>query len=460
MCDDDVNVNNTSNELEEPQCVNTCDEYCSLDKLIPVEILLQYRSVKKPYSRPDEFITYYFCKRHYEWMLTLNNGIPFKTVQGKDKYDALDCFNFTNTHNYVSSNPNTFTFLKETEHKDGSNKYNRKVILVNKSIESIEKIKLEKEYEVKGSFHFDGVNFIELIPLSYEITEFFKQKDFFYFKINDKDNRMNRIYFHSDVIDDSITNDAVVGTNNCDKNDRHYFDTLYSFLEKRNNFEDNYNFIQDNMNDILELNKLNNITQFDAQNKEYIFRHMLMLENALFNSDNSINLLTMINQQQITSELLWITYVKHNHYNNHTNPIQLKDNKMLISLIIKTFTKDELKLFLQYAIEGCRTYVTYRMKDFYDYIHPNLTAVKMIVPKYIDYMEDILCDFQINKNVENNENDGKEKVRLPFMFNVMLDFWNKSENYTMSYYPDRGEEHHYYDKDENIREYLESLKKL
>ena len=41
----------------------------------------------------------------------------------------------------------------------------------------------------------------------------------------------------------------------------------------------------------------------------------------------------------------------------------------------------------------------------------------------------------------------------------MLKFWEDSCNYTMSYYPDKGEENHYYDKDENIREYLESLVK-
>ena len=32
-----------------------------------------------------------------------------------------------------------------------------------------------------------------------------------------------------------------------------------------------------------------------------------------------------------------------------------------------------------------------------------------------------------------------------------------NHNYTMSYYPDKGEENHYYDKDEDIRIYLESL---
>ena len=121
---------------------------------------------------------------------------------------------------------------------------------------------------------------------------------------------------------------------------------------------------------------------------------MLMFENALVNPDNTINLLTMMKSGQITNELLWLTYVKHNHYNNHTNDIQLKDNKMLISLIIDRFSKDELKLFLQYAIEGCRTYITYRMRDFYNYIHPNLTVVKMIVPKHIHYLDNILCDFQ------------------------------------------------------------------
>ena len=33
--------------------------------------------------------------------------------------------------------------------------------------------------------------------------------------------------------------------------------------------------------------------------------------------DNTINLLTMMKSGQITNELLWLIYVKHNHYNNH-----------------------------------------------------------------------------------------------------------------------------------------------
>lgn len=453
MCDDEC-VN---------ECVNKCDDYCSgsNEDLIPVKMTLQYRSFK--YHYPDTLITHYFCKRHYEWMITLNNGKPFDTIQGKDEYDALEYFNYS--HKY-----NIFTFLKETEKSDGSNKYSRKVILVN---ECIENLNLENKYEVQGVFHFDKKHFIELEPLSYELTEFFNQNDFFYLKLNKKENRMSKIYFHTDKYDDGIKRksvskneynyDAIYRKNESEyvfddyayeKNkeyfDKEYCDTLYSFLKKRNDFEDMYWFMEDTMNKLSRFYEVNKY-------KEYTFRHMLMLEDALSNPDNSINLLTMIKQGQITSELLWITYVKHNHYHNHSNPIQLKDNKMLISLIIDTFSKEELKLFLQYAIAGCRTSITYRMRDFYNYIHPNLTVVKMIVPKYIDYMEEILCDFQITTS---DENDGKEKVRRPLGFNVMLDFWNKSENYTMSYYPDRGEEHHYYDKDEDIREYLESLKKL
>jgi len=201
-----------------------------------------------------------------------------------------------------------------------------------------------------------------------------------------------------------------------------------------------------------------NTTIFDEHDdKEYIFRHMLMLENSLSNPDNSIDLFTT--QKQITFDVLWLLYVKHNHYNNHTNVIHLQDNKLLIELIIKTFSKNELKVFLQYALEGCRNEITYRMKDYYDYIHPNLTAVKIIVPKYIHYTEEILIECQLGQMDENTgENDDKkEKISHPHMFNKMLDFWNNTQNYTMSYYPDRGEEHHYYDKDESIRDYLQSL---
>ena len=435
MCDDEE-----TSKHDRCECVNNCDGYCSSGDLIPVNITLQYRSFKYKYD--DSLITYYFCKRHYEWMLTINNDKPLSYVQGKDEYDALECFCHTDKYEYVSGRSNIFTFFKEKEKADGSNKYNRKVILIN---ECIEKLKLDEKYEVKGVFYFDGVHFIELVPLSYELTDYFKQNEFFYLKLDAEDNKMERIIFHIDKHDDGINDKSI-------NDDKHYFETLYSFLEKRKNFEDIYGFIEDNMNELNRFYELNKTTLLHDETKEYTFRHMLMLENALANPDNSIDLLTMIKQKQITNELLWLTYMKHNHYNNHTNDIKLENNKMLISLIINAFSKDELKLFLQYAIEGCRTYITYRMRDFYNYIHPNLTVVKMIVPKHIHYLDEILCDFQIE-----DEKDGKQELVYTLMENKVLKFWKESINYTMSFYPDRGEEHHSYNKDEDIREYLESL---
>jgi len=434
MCDDEETPKH-----DRCECVNNCDGYCSSGDLIPVKITLQYRSLKYKYD--DSLITYYFCKRHYEWMLTINNNKPLSYVQGKDEYDALECFCHTDKYEYVSGRSNIFTFLKEKEKADGSNKYNRKVILVN---ERSENLKFE-EYEAQGVFYFDGAHFIELVPLSYELTDYFKQNEFFYLKLDAEDNKMERIIFHIDKHDDGINDKSI-------NDDKHYFETLYSFLEKRKNFGDIYGFIEDNMCELNKFHELNKTTLLNDETKEYTFRHMLMLENALANPDNSIDLLTMIKQKQITNELLWLTYMKHNHYNNHTNDIKLENNKMLISLIINAFSKDELKLFLQYAIEGCRTYITYRMRDFYNYIHPNLTVVKMIVPKHIHYLDEILCDFQIE-----DEKDGKQELVYTLMENKVLKFWKESINYTMSFYPDRGEEHHSYNKDEDIREYLESL---
>jgi len=434
MCDDEETTKH-----DRCECVNNCDGYCSSGDLIPVKITLQYRSLKYKYN--DSLITYYFCKRHYEWMLTINNNKPLSYVQGKDEYDALECFCHTDKYEYVSGRSNIFTFFKEKEKADGSNKYNRKVILVN---ERSENLKFE-EYEAQGVFHFYKGHFIELVPLSYELTDYFKQNEFFYLKLDADDNKMERIIFHIDKHDDGINDKDI-------NDDKHYFETLYSFLEKRKNFGDIYGFIEDNMCELNKFHELNKTTLLNDETKEYTFRHMLMLENALANPDNSIDLLTMIKQEQITNELLWLTYMKHNHYNNHTNDIKLENNKMLISLIINAFSKDELKLFLQYAIEGCRTYITYRMRDFYNYIHPNLTVVKMIVPKHIHYLDEILCDFQIE-----DEKDGKQELVYTLMENKVLKFWKESINYTMSFYPDRGEEHHSYNKDEDIREYLESL---
>ena len=74
-------------------------------------------------------------------------------------------------------------------------------------------------------------------------------------------------------------------------------------------------------------------------------------------------------------------------------------------------------------------------------MNTNLYVVKSLVPKYISHKDIILT----------GDTEKHDILYTP------LQFWHYTINYTWAIYGN-GEEHRYdYDKDESIREYLESL---
>ena len=190
----------------------------------------------------------------------------------------------------------------------------------------------------------------------------------------------------------------------------------------------------------LDLDKLHDKNE---KEKAFLFRNIIILENALLNTtpESNLEISTLIEKGIITLEVLWIVYVKHNHrLHSHNDEKLLKEIDILIDLFIKICSKAELNEFLQVAIEGCRNEVTYRMRDFYDYINPNLYVVKSLVPKHINNKDIIL-------SVEKVDNI---KTFTP------LEFWHSTRNYTWAVHGEK-ESKYKYDKDETIREYLESL---
>ena len=106
------------------------------------------------------------------------------------------------------------------------------------------------------------------------------------------------------------------------------------------------------------------------------------------------------------------------------------------------------------AIEGPREKITYKQKDFYDYIRTNLYVVKRLVPKYIHNEENILIQKAEDENDDNDDNIEKVKDIKKTM--TPLEFWHSTTNYTWSTNGFQDSKYEY-DKDETIREYLESL---
>ena len=150
-------------------------------------------------------------------------------------------------------------------------------------------------------------------------------------------------------------------------------------------------------------------------------------------------------------------------------------------LFIKFCNKNELKYFLTIAISGCRNEITYKQVEFYDIIYPNLYVVKRLVPEHIsknDNIVDIIynvhkskyddtsdesTDEEKDKEQEKDEKKDKEQDEdnkdLVQDKMTPLEYWHNYQNYTWSF--DGFNEHTYnYDKDETIRDYLESLESL
>jgi hypothetical protein len=281
---------------------------------------------------------------------------------------------------------------------------------------------------------------------------------------------------------------------------------LDKWIEDRSIFEECLDFIKQHMN--IKLNYFETETETEENQdieKSYLFQNSIRLENALLNKnpDSTLDLLNMIEQDVITLDILWIIYIKYNHrlhspefsyeidtcyksinetYGGDSNvnsggngksSTLMKYNPMLISLFIKICNKEELKYFLTVAIEGCRNEITYRMNDFYDYIHPNLYVVKRIVPEHISKWENILpipelikdkpiknTDISISKDdskddsesVNENIVESASETSSEDIMMTPLEYWHNYKNYTWSF---DGKEHIYeYDKDNTIRDYL------
>jgi hypothetical protein len=119
-------------------------------------------------------------------------------------------------------------------------------------------------------------------------------------------------------------------------------------------------------------------------------------------------------------------YVYYTHYDLYHR--KFPQYQMVLSRIIDClikFGQQEIEPLLSLGLVGVREDITYRMQDFYNYVHPELFTVQKLVPAH----------FTVEK---------------------ALQIYHDHEAYTWSY-NGMQESRHYYDKDENILTYLQTL---
>ena len=411
------------------------NKFCS-GKITTEEYIWQYRDPKGRHC-PDEKINVSLCKRHYEWLYISNENKKREFIQGQDLIEAIGddlCRDFNN-YDYENKVSYIYKFWLNTK--------TDKIILVNNDNDNdiFDSQLIKQDFETKGIFYYNGKYIIDLSPISWEIITFQKQRQPCNQRYDYKGDNMSSIYrFVNDSEAQDVSKDVSKEYYNLKAFDIEKDSVLDKWIDERSIFEECVDFINSNVYLDFDFDKL---CYENEKEKEFIFRNIIILENVLLNTtqESNLELSMLLEKGIITLEVLWIIYIKYNHkFHSPNDEKRITENGILIDLFIKICSKDELNEFLQIAIEGCRNEITYRMRDFYDYVNPNLYVVKYLVPKYINNNDIILSVEKVDKI----------KTFTP------LEFWHSTRNYTWAVYGET-EKKYEYNKDETIREYLESL---
>ncbi len=161
-----------------------------------------------------------------------------------------------------------------------------------------------------------------------------------------------------------------------------------------------------------------------------------LLEHALENGYNNLIHLLQNDALLITEFQLTYIYLKRNHHKNkHLYSAAVLAQPELLKMI-RFEGSEGFQRLIKYAIAGVRQEFTDIPEDFDNYVHPNLDVVKFLIPKHWNHDSKL---YSANGRLSGNA----------------LDFWHASQNFTYTWYD--GEEMRFpYEKDESIRDYLQS----
>jgi hypothetical protein len=223
----------------------------------------------------------------------------------------------------------------------------------------------------------------------------------------------------------------------------HFFFAKQIDTEEMENFQECLTFIQSNIpRTIIDWES---IRETSPHTSAELFVYSQKLKFSLVAHDE-LALQSLKDNNELTDDVLWVTYISANHEllwsrDEHIR-YTLQHSIRLTKLFIARHLEHKL---LTLAISGERQqYLSVHVRDSHDILHDNAFVVEMLVPAYVG----INCGIIKYDNCE-----GEEATIL-----TPLDYFDDFSNETFSICPDRWNEPIYFNKNEDIRLYLQKCK--
>ena len=341
-----------------------------------VDVTFMYRDSKGRHQ-PDEVVKVCMCIGHHDWLSKIHQGEPLE-MRGETAEYALhdDLF-------IPFANKKRMYTLMRVEKIGNYNADEHAYYLFNgrdlEAIRAKNKFKNEKKlgiYEVgffQTTLHFNTERnecyevIIEVKPIGGEMA------------LESLVNRIDMLTPSEDTESESESEES---------SSMSVINLMKPFFEKKQRaeqytkFTECCAFIKNN----IDKNIINwvKMRENSPHTEEGLFQNFQQLTEALININGPVKTVSeMMDEGDISADVLWITYVSANHrlFASYAQKKDLTKNKELIELFLFYGLEKDL---LTLAISGDRErYLSVRRRDHYDILHENEFVVEYLVPQYI-----------------------------------------------------------------------------
>lgn len=414
------------------------------------DVTFQYRDAKGRHQ-PDEVVKVCMCKGHYNWLSKIHQGEPLKMQGEVAKYavhDGLFADFADKKHMYTLMN------VRFEEEADGTQPQEFQ-LFNGRDVDAMRQV-IREWYPNKGFISIYEEGFFQTTVHKIPGTE--EKYEQVIIEVKSITGELALDALASELLPMNIMTPELITLNINDSSftfvPRAETDPLYvnepkplfflKFFQKKQaaaiyiNFEECVEFIENEIDDENIINWSELREKSPHKTEQALFEKSQQLTNALLRDDDGASIIVteMLDDAEISADVLWITYITANHhlFASSDPKKNLKNNKALVDLFILFGLKKNL---LTLAISGQRERMLFsKRRAHYNILYENEFVVKYLVPKFISGTDII--------------------YKTEYVANTPLEYWNNYDNVLcyMGGGP-RSNMDETFEKNEEIRLYLE-----